>query len=71
MKKMKTDDYAKNAKVAVDAYNRHVYEKERLEGSGFMVVSDLVADIMHFCDKKKLDFEKVLDKARYYYKGDW
>ena len=33
-------------------------------------VSDLLANVMHFCDRAGLDFESIVDRAERSYQGD-
>lgn len=53
------------ARVALDAF-------ARLQGKGSEaeLVTDLLADLMHLCDQRGIDFNEVLDTARGNYEGE-
>ena len=45
-----------------------IFEFQRQTGADLEdAVSDLLADLMHWCDRRKLDFDKELDRARSHY----
>jgi len=54
-KPITNDDRAGRAERFITAY-----EPGSAELTDESVVADLIADVMHFCDKWELDFERVL-----------
>jgi hypothetical protein len=58
------NDQGKSASVALKTYQKET-------GSDAEdIVSDLLADLMHLCDKRKIDFEAELERARYHYEAE-
>jgi hypothetical protein len=55
------NDRAEWAHAAIDVFE-HRTGSEREESLG-----DLLADLMHWCDRNNQDFEIALDRARYHY----
>jgi hypothetical protein len=57
--------WAENALIAFSQETGqfdHILDRRRNE-----VVNDLLCDLMHFCDLKKIDFKTALDTARQHY----
>lgn len=58
------DDRAQWAKVGIDAFAKETgLDNEELETA----VSDFLADLMHFCDQEKIDFNLCLSRGQGHY----
>lgn len=48
-----------------------IFEFQRQTGADLEdAVSDLLADLMHWCDRHETDFEHELQRARYHYEEE-
>lgn len=59
-------DRAERAFRVVDSYRK----KHDPEEDNETVLSDLLADLLHFCDERNLDFAKIEDTARMHYEAE-
>lgn len=55
---------ANNAEVALQAYMQHT------GCDGEVAVSDLLADLMHWCDERGLRFDREVDRAENHYEQE-
>lgn len=63
------NDRAEWARAAVDVFA----EKTGLDKSGDdldTMIGDLIADIMHLCERDGLDFEQVLHRGKMYFEEE-
>jgi hypothetical protein len=58
---------ANAGEAAIDAFRAHVRESDPDKTAN---VVDLVSDLLHWCDRKKLDAEAVLRMARMHWESE-
>lgn len=52
------------------AFMTHMDTSGDLEHDKPTVIGDLIADLIHYCDQEKIDFEDVLARGRDHYKEE-
>jgi hypothetical protein len=61
----RTAERADHAQVAIDAYLAQIGN-----GCEQCAILDLLADLMHLCDRRNEDFDEILTQAREHYAAE-
>ncbi len=55
------------AKCALDSFAKLTNSTAELRAETREVLTDLLADLMHYCDARQVDFASALERARRHY----